>query len=196
MLFHFATQLVFSQEMKKQDAVFVEYDIPFGQADSWDLIGFGVNSPKILEFDLYRPSEMDSEKSYPFVILINGGSFLGSSNKRPDVISWCDSLAHHGFIVAAINYRKGFNPLISGKNIGPKTGMLRASCRAIQDSRAAIRYFKHHSLTYDIDTTQMFLIGSSSGGIIALQAAFMDGNEMIPELKDVALAEIILSLEA
>jgi len=74
--------------------------------------------------------------------------------------------------------------------------MLRASCRAIQDSRAAIRYFKHHSLTYDIDTTQMFLIGSSSGGIIALQAAFMDGNEMIPELKDVALAEIILSLEA
>ncbi|MDA3911002.1 MAG: alpha/beta hydrolase [Bacteroidales bacterium] len=181
MLFALATQFVFSQKSQTQDAVNVIYDIPFGQADSWDLIGLGVNSPKILQFDLYRPSEMNPEKSYPFVMLINGGSFLGSSNRRPDVISWCDSLAGQGFVAAAINYRKGFNPLISGKNIGPKTGMLRASWRAIQDSRAAIRYFKHHSQSFGIDTTQMFLIGSSSGGIIALHTAFMDGAETIPE---------------
>jgi acetyl esterase/lipase len=181
-LFTLITQSVFSQKLSTH-YVDVIYDIPFGQADSWDFIGLGVNSPTILQFDLYRPSEMDSEKSYPFVMLLNGGSFLGSSNKRPDVISWCDSLARNGFVAAAINYRKGFNPLISGIDIGPRTGMLRASWRAIQDSRAAIRFFKHHAQSIGIDTTKMFLVGSSSGGIIALHAAFMDGDERIPEVE-------------
>lgn len=188
-LFALTAQYVSAQKIISKDAVKVIYDIPFGQADSWDLIGLGVNSPTILQFDLYRPSEMDTEKLYPFVMLINGGSFLGSSNKRPDVISWCDSLARKGFVTAAINYRKGFNPLISGKDIGPKTGMLRASWRAIQDSRAAIRYFKHHAQSIGIDTTKMFLIGSSSGGIIALHTAFMDGSEVIPEAGNCGLGK-------
>jgi len=170
-----------AQKPPTQGKISVTYEIPFGQADAWDLIGIGVNSPKILEFDLYQPEKTLSQKKLPFVMIINGGSFLGSSNKRPDVVSWCDSLSRQGFIAAAINYRKGFNPLISGGNIGPKTGMLRASWRAIQDSRAAIRFFKHHADFYGIDTTQMFLIGSSSGGIIALHAAFMKGDETIPE---------------
>ncbi|MEA1873512.1 MAG: alpha/beta hydrolase [Bacteroidota bacterium] len=181
MLLGFTLPFVLAQKSQIQDTISVVYDIPFGKADSWDLIGLGVNSPQILEFDLYRPGKMKTQESLPFVMIINGGSFLGSSNKRPDVISWCDSLSHHGFITAAINYRNGFNPLFSGRNIGPKTGMLRAGWRAIQDSRAAIRFFKHHSDFYGIDTTQMFLIGSSSGGIIALHTAFMDGDEIIPE---------------
>lgn len=160
----------------------VERDIPYGKADAWDIYGPGVYNKKELCFDIYSP-KTDSNTLRPLVILINGGSFLGSSNKRADVVAWCDSLAKRGYIAAAINYRIGFNPLISGTKIGPRIGMQRAAYRSIQDSRAAIRYFKHHYQKYNIDTTRINLIGSSSGGIIALHTAYMDEGDKLYESK-------------
>ena len=129
--------------------------------------------------DLYSPAE-ENEILLPLVIVINGGCFLGSSNRRDDVVAWCDSLAKRGYIAAAINYRKGFNPVYGAGQIGPGKGMLRAAYRGTQDIRTAIRFFKHNYETYHVDTNQICLIGSSSGGIIALHAAFMEKTDGIP----------------
>jgi dienelactone hydrolase len=59
--------------------------------------------------------------------------------------------------------------------------MKRAAWRSIQDTRAAVRYFKHKHALYQIDTTQIYLIGNSAGAITALHTAFMNPDTWIPE---------------
>jgi acetyl esterase/lipase len=159
----------------------ISYDNVYGNADSWDAVFNGVNLPENLHFDLYQPPQSDTMTKRPLVLTFFGGAFLRGSSQRPDMIAWCDSLAHYGYVAAAVNYRLGFNPVIGGSDIGPDVGMKRAAWRAIQDARAAVRYFKHHHETYGIDTTQIYLIGNSAGSITALHAAFMNVDEWIPE---------------
>ncbi|MEA1873509.1 MAG: T9SS type A sorting domain-containing protein [Bacteroidota bacterium] len=163
----------------------INNNIVYGNADSWDPLFNGVNLPEDLSFDLYQPPQSDTMAKRPLVLTFFGGAFLKGSSERPDMIAWCDSLAHYGYIAAAMNYRLGFNPTLSGETSGPNTGMKRAAWRAIQDARAAVRYFKHHHETYGIDTTQIYLLGNSAGSITALHAAFMNADEWIPEAGEI-----------
>jgi para-nitrobenzyl esterase len=56
--------------------------------------------------------------------------------------------------------------------------------RAVQDAKAAIRYFRkdvaENGNTYKIDTANIFMAGVSAGGFVALQLAYLDQESEIP----------------
>lgn len=163
---------------KSFDDIQVEYNTTYGNADSWDPALFGVNEPEDLKMDIYSPL-MDTMQHRPLVIALFGGAFLKGSKERRDIQAWCDSLAHYGYVAAAIDYRLGFNPVAGAGSIGAAQGMQRAAWRAVQDARAAVRFMKSQAEFYRIDTNAVFLLGNSAGAITSLHAAFMDSDDWL-----------------
>ena len=170
--FPFSSHSLIGQSERYCKAVFDEItltkDIVYGHADRYDW--WGSFEPEPLTLNLFEPKE-DTVAKRPLVLMVHGGVFLiGHPKAKKDIIAWCDSLAHQGYVAGAVGYRLGFNVL-------NKASMIRAGYRAIQDVRAAIRYFKEFHEEYRIDTTQIFVGGNSSGTIAALHAAFMEDEE-------------------
>ncbi|MFP4665045.1 MAG: T9SS type A sorting domain-containing protein [Bacteroidales bacterium] len=164
------------------EAIQTDTSIVYGNADYWDdgNYGYGVDEPEDITLDLYQPAS-DTMPKRPLVIALFGGAFMKGSPDRPDIVAWCDSLAHYGYVAAAIDYRLGFNPAGSGGTDGPDVGLKRAAWRAIQDGRAAVRFFKAMHDVYNIDTTQIFLLGNSAGAITALHVGYMNPDDWLPE---------------
>ena len=171
-LFLFSYSGILAQAERYCSAVFPEIDISeeivYGHADRYDWWGEYKPSPLVLK--LYEP-QGDTLTKRPLVLMVHGGVFLiGHPKAKKDILAWCDSLAHQGYVAASVGYRLGFNLL-------NKASMVRAGYRAIQDVRAAIRFFKAHHAEYGIDTTQIYVGGNSSGTIAVLHAAFMEESE-------------------
>ncbi len=137
-----------------------------------------------LYMDVYEPSG-DELANRPLVIMCHGGYFLSGDKAAPDMLPLCTDLARMGYVVASINYRVGI----------PLGGVLevpygQALLRAIQDLRAAIRWFRMNAdtegNTYRINPDQIFVGGASAGGFMALHLAYMDENE-IPAWLDMSI---------
>ncbi|MGP1447560.1 MAG: alpha/beta hydrolase fold domain-containing protein [Candidatus Limimorpha sp.] len=124
-----------------------------------------------LKMDIYEPHG-DTLEWRPLVMLIHGGAFYIGTRKSPAVQAWCRHLASLGYVAASIDYRMGFLPSYSG--------IERAGYRAIQDAHAAMRYLVENQGVYRIDTSMMFIGGSSAGAITSLNLAYMT-NSTRPE---------------
>ncbi len=161
-----------SQRYKKQvfSRVNVTRDIVYEKADKYDPLG--INFPEDIKLDFYEPAN-DGLTKRPLFIFFFGGAFEIGDKSDADVKAWCDSLARHGYATAAVNYRLGFN-------IGSTASAIRAVYRAVQDSRAAIRFFKEKATLYGIDTTKIFVGGESAGAITALHTAFLNTDVKAP----------------
>jgi acetyl esterase/lipase len=108
-----------------------------------------------LYLDLYRPAG-DSRRNRPVLIFIHGGGSSSSKDyPRNRIIP--KGLARRGFVAASINYRDG--------TIGSMPD-------AQHDTRAAVRWFKANAGRLRIDPRRIMLIGSSAGGMNALNVAF------------------------
>jgi len=125
-----------------------------------------------LTFHLFQP-ENDTLSHRPLVIMIHGGAFVSGNKENQDMMEFCKLFAQKGYVAATIDYRLGMNPTSS------KSGE-RAVYRALQDCRAAVRYFKHNSEDFHIDTNNIFLIGSSAGAFMALFNLFMNEESERP----------------
>lgn len=122
-----------------------------------------------LTMDIYQPAG-DVETARPLIILAHGGSFIGGTSADNDVKTLCQRFAKKGYVCASINYRLGLTPFDS-------VGAVRAVLRAVQDMKASIRYFYKDRLTsdtYKIDTTNIFIGGSSAGAITALHTVYLN----------------------
>ncbi len=160
-------------------------NVTYSNADSWDALLNGVDYPQDIKLDVYMPDEQ-GDNLRPAVICLFGGAFLaGSKDMRPDILAWCDSLSHFGYVAVAINYRIGFNPATTAGGLGPAHGMKRAAWRAIQDCNSAIDFIKEKYEDYRIDTNQIFLLGNSAGSITAINTVFMGDDERYEESYDV-----------
>jgi acetyl esterase/lipase len=107
---------------------------------------------KKLTADFYPSSE---NKPAPLVIVIHGGSWQsGDAKQLPQLNSY---LASKGYHVAAITYR-----------LAPQF----KAPAPVEDTRDALQYFVSHAAEYKIDTNNIFLLGRSAGGQIALSAAY------------------------
>jgi hypothetical protein len=136
--------------------------------------------------DVYQPTG-DTELARPLLIWVHGGSFIGGSKTDGDVVAFSQKFAKKGYVCASIDYRLGFFPFDSANAV-------KAVVRATQDLKAAIRYFykdRQTSNTYKIDTTKIFIGGSSAGAITALHVAYLD-NEC--EISDYLSPSTITSL--
>jgi len=150
------------------DTIQITKDIAYAHADQYDW--WNMDKPEPLTLELYQPAG-DSVQNRPLVVMFHGGAFLlGNQKSKKDIRHWCDSLAHMGYVCANVDYRLGYN-------VFSKKSMIRAGYRAIQDVRAAVRFFKEFHEKYAIDTTKIFLGGNSSGTIAAIHSVYMSEEE-------------------
>lgn len=166
------TACISSQRYKKQvfPRINVTRNIVYEKADKYDPLN--LNIPEDIKLDFYEPAG-DGVAKRPLVIFFFGGAFEIGDKGDADARAWCDSLAHHGYAAAAVNYRLGFNTASTASCI-------RAVYRAVQDSRAAIRFMKEKATLYNIDTTQIFVAGESAGAITALHTAYLNTDLKAP----------------
>ncbi|MBM3165352.1 MAG: alpha/beta hydrolase fold domain-containing protein [Bacteroidetes bacterium] len=122
-----------------------------------------------LRLDFYEPTG-DVEPNRPLILWVHGGSFLGGSKTDPDMTALSQRFARKGFACASVDYRLGFFPIDSANAV-------KAVVRAVQDLKAAIRFFykdKQNNNTYRIDTNHIYIGGSSAGAITSLHVAYLN----------------------
>ena len=143
-------------------------DIQYGQAST-----LGGNSQRLL-MDIYEPHG-DSPGLRPLVIMAHGGAFVGGD--RAQTAEFCRDFASRGYVLANIEYR-----LIDALVLD-STGMFEAVIMAINDMRAAVRYFKEDAAntnTFRIESESIFVAGVSAGAIMASHLGFLDPMDEIP----------------
>lgn len=140
--------------------VLIYSDIPFATADP-----YGIIAAQELKLDLYEAFG-DTLAQRPLIVFSFGGAFLIGDKSQPFIPDFCKYFAKRGYAVAAITYRIGFNTLDPGS-------AERAVYRAVQDIRAALRFFAEFSQAFRIDTNNIFLAGTSAGCVASLHSVFM-----------------------
>lgn len=157
----------------------IQSDIVYGNNDRFN----GANIDLLL--DVYTPNG-DTDEARPLLIFIHGGSFVGGSKTEGDIVGLAQEYAKKGYVTSAINYRIGMNGVpLPGPNQSDAT---EAVMRATQDSRAAVRFFRKSvdldGNPYGIDPENIFLVGYSAGGFVALHHAHLDKTAEIPAYID------------
>jgi dienelactone hydrolase len=161
-------------------------DIVFSSAKVTRDIQFGSNlnidgTNAALFLDLYEPAN-DTLKLRPLVICIHGGSLVSGS--RGDMSYFCTDFAERGYVAATIDYRLGIE---SPK--GVRT-ILEALLRGVQDTRAAVRFFRSKASEYGIDTSQIYLEGSSAGSMVAVHYAYWNESEIPSDIDQAKWGDI------
>ena len=150
------------------DEIEVFQDIIYGNAPalSFPYLNENNTTPQDLLMDIYLPVG-DTLYYRPVLVCTHSGAFVSGTKSAEDMVAFCDSMAHRGYITASIDYRLGMNIL----NAESST---RAVYRGLQDGRAAIRYLKENALYYGIDTNNIYILGSSAGAYVGLHNLYMD----------------------
>ena len=161
-------------------------DIVFSSVTVTSSIQFGGNlnidgSNAALVLDLYQPTN-DTLKLRPLVICIHGGSLI--SGTRADMGTFCNDFAQRGYVSATIEYRLGIE---SPKGV---TTILEALLRGVQDTKAAVRFFRSKAAQYGIDTSKIYLEGSSAGSMVAVHYAYWNENEIPPDVNQAKWGDI------
>lgn len=141
----------------------VTSDVMYGQ----NISANGSNTNLLL--DVYEPNG-DTETARPLIIWTHGGSFIGGTKTDGDMVTLATDFAEKGFVCASINYRLGMLPPDS-------INAIKALLRAVQDLKAAVRFFykdRATTNTYKIDTTKIFLGGTSAGALTSTHFAYLD----------------------
>ena len=130
----------------------------------------------------------------PLLLAIHGGAFIAGSKDGDQIPGWIRDFAKRGYVAASINYRLGMfqtdnfiNCNISAfgapwncLNMQDTAEWYRAAYRGIQDAKGAIRFLLNNASVYHIDPRNVFLVGESAGGFIALSTAFLDDSTEKP----------------
>lgn len=131
-----------------------------------------------LMMDIYEPTG-DSIGYRPLIIYLPTGSFLPryinqlctGDKSDSTTVEMCKRLARQGYVVAACNYRTGWNPTLPTQEERTE-GILRAVYRALQDTKTAVRYFRKDYAetgnTYGINPNRIAIGGQGSGGYVSL----------------------------
>jgi para-nitrobenzyl esterase len=143
------------------------------------------NAAATLRLDVWMPKN-DTVTNRPLIIIAHGGNFLGGTKTGTDVLQFCNDFADMGYVVASIDYRVG---MTNFPFPGPdSTDATEAVIRAVHDAKAAVRFFKKDvstmGNTYGIDTSNIFFMGVSAGGFMALQVAYLDDPSEFPGWAD------------
>lgn len=141
-----------------------------------------------LLLDVYEPTG-DTETNRPLIIFMHGGTFIAGSKEGGDVKPLAEDFCKKGYVTSSINYRLGIDNMFDFTGGGPDDKDLsEAVFRATQDARAAVRFFRKSYVEdgnpYGIDTSQIYLVGSSAGGFMAVHLAYLTDENDIPDVID------------
>mgnify|MGYP002713119659 CR=1 FL=1 len=152
------------------------FDIQYGS--NTDL----ANNPVNLMMDIYQP-QGDTASMRPLIIFAHGGSFISGDKSSGEIAYLATEFAKKGYVCASISYRLAPNAfyLVTEENT------VKVVFGAIQDGKAAIRYFRKDAATtntYKINPDQIFIGGTSAGGILGINLTYMDDvNKLSPQWK-------------
>lgn len=133
-----------------------------------------------LTMDIYQP-QGDTMLQRPLIVWVHGGSFISGTKNDLDVQQLCEHFAKRGYVCATINYRLGISFPYNAANATD------AVYRAVQDFKAAVRFFRKDAATtntYKIDPSIVYSGGSSAGAFTVLHAAYMDQYSELPATID------------
>lgn len=158
------------------------HDKVFSQVDSVLAIQYGsaINikgDTERLVLNLCKPAGNDTLQKRPLLIFIHGGGFQNGSRSGGYGSRLCNWFAQMGYVVASIDYRLGIANKKSNADYAD------ALYRAQQDGKAAVRFFRRYASEYGIDTSQIFITGSSAGAKTCLAMAYMR-KEDVPATVD------------
>ena len=113
----------------------------------------GVPVATDLLMDVYEPAG-DMLTDRPLILYLATGSFLpryinqSATGAKTDsaTVEICTRLAKQGYVVAAVDYRKGWNPAEAITDDRTES-ILRAVYRGLQDSKTCVRFFRRDVAT-------------------------------------------------
>lgn len=162
---HLATQ----QNMRYKSDIFPKIDsitnVQYGEA-----INVNNENEKLL-LDIYMP-QSDTVQKRPLLIGVHGGGFVNGNKSGGFQLSVCKVLAKKGYVTTSINYRLGVEKPRSNN------AYFEAMYRAVQDTKAAVRFFRKNAALYGIDTSKIYVLGGSAGSMTVLQLAYLDQEEV------------------
>jgi len=185
----------FSQQQRYVDEVFTNFTVDSNNVYCTNLsviaasagipylpTGVAPQAPA-LAFDLYEP-DGDTVAERPLIIMLGTGTFLpiirngNPTGMRQDFATTqiCKSFAKRGYVVANLEYRRGWSPN-APTQAERAASIMKAVFRAMQDTKSAVRFFrKDYAQTnqWGIDTSRIILCGQGSGGWVALGYASVD----------------------
>ncbi|MEP2937489.1 MAG: alpha/beta hydrolase [Gilvibacter sp.] len=131
-----------------------------------------------LFMDFYFPkNDEDSMQKRPFILLIHGGGFKRGTKEL--MAYECKEFARRGFVTATMSYRLGFDT----QNMADAAN---AVYRAQQDANNALRYMITQAEALNIDTSLVFLGGTSAGAITSNFVALAnqeEWNKVLPPIE-------------
>lgn len=156
---------------------------------------FGVPTKLPLLMDIYEP-DGDTATDRPLILMFHTGNFLpqivnGSiSGLRTDpyLVDLAERLARHGYVVASVDYRQGWDPLNPSQEVRTNT-LINAAWRGVQDASSCVRYFRKTEAEagnpWGIDGEKIVSWGLGTGGYIVLAQGTLD------EYPDILLPKFI-----
>jgi len=153
--------------------VIMTNEVEYGENTNESFIGSEYT--QTLYMDIYEP-EGDVLDNRPLIIFMFGGAFVGGSKESEDIVDLCTNYAKKGYVAAAIDYRLTTNLILNPS----AEKAYEAVIKAIQDLRAAIRYFRMNDILYDdyrIDSDRIYVGGISAGAIASLNSVYMNNEE-------------------
>lgn len=144
-----------------------------------------------LQMDINLPAD-DTLARRPLIIYCHGGGFTSGTRNGAWANKFCQSFAKRGYVTASIDYRLGIG------NLGD-VDVISAQIRAVQDAKAAVRFFKQTAMEqgnpYRIDTAQIYIAGESSGAIVALQMGYLTSRNKFSEITDAVVLDNLNGIE-
>ena len=120
-----------------------------------------------LTLDIYRP--VNDTTPHPLLLLLHGGGFYVGDKEDSAIVLLCRHFAAMGYVAVSANYRLGFRPT--------RHDITRSVYKASQDAHADMRFLVDNARHYNIDTSLLFIGGTSAGAITALNMTFMTDKE-------------------
>ncbi|MDZ4851193.1 MAG: SMP-30/gluconolactonase/LRE family protein [Pirellulaceae bacterium] len=135
--------------------------IPKNVTPHFDVVYHQVGSRKLL-CDFFVPSSESAK--LPAIVLVHGGGWLHGDKTK--FRSLALMLAERGYVVAAIEYRLGYEAKFPA---------------GIQDCNAAVHFLKSNASQYRIDPERIAAVGGSAGGhLVGLMATGSDVPSLQP----------------
>ena len=151
-------------------ATAARFDLGSVDAEYFEAISYGPYDENL--FDIYLPP---SKEPTPLLIYIHGGGFTGGSRDTSGHQERVLSYLVEGVAYASCDYRLLQSP--------DPDGVL----KPMQDSTRCLQFIRHHAEQFNIDPSNVVLMGGSAGAGTALWIGFSD------EMAESASSELPIS---
>ena len=155
--------------MKEQIRIATESnEVQWLYSQDWEYYNYG-NCKRHLQIIFPYKREMKKEEKYPLILFIPGSAW--HKQEMYNDIPQYATLAKRGYVVAVMQYRES--------DIAPFPAQVEDVCNAL-------KFIPSIAENFHIDTEQIFLMGNSSGGHIAMMTVLFSEHGLCEKITKVS----------